>query len=75
MLKTGAKGGYFFHYLCLLIDLDRVNAAEATPVVELFYGVGKGSIKPIDLRIEDVFYAQQYRHLQITLLHAVDDVH
>ena len=64
VMVARAELGDLFHHLLLLIDLDRVSAHEGAGVAKFLHGGAEGLVETGDLGVEDVFDAQQYRHVK-----------
>src|SRR5690606_4938195 len=75
VLEAFAERSDLFDHLRLLVHLDGINATIFVFVAQVFDGATERGVQAMDLCVENVLDAQQDRHLQVTLEHAIDDVH
>lgn len=74
VVKTRAELGDLLDRVLLLVHLDGEDAAVFPLVAERVDGLAERLVQQGDLRIKNVFNAQQDRHVVAALAHAPDDL-
>ena len=73
VMIAGPELGNLFHHLLLLVDLDGKDAAILPLVAQGLDGLAEGVVNIADARIQNIFHAQQHRHVIAARMQARDD--
>ena len=74
MVVLFAEPGYLFHNLLLLVDFDGIDATKFTLVFEFTHLCPEGFVHGADLGIQNIFDAQEDRHLISPIPDSGDDL-